>query len=191
MKISKKHKMYIRNSHSELRNLMNLKPSLFFIIYHEFNVGDAIKRYELLNAQANHWTHFRPIDFKLNEIQSKELYEISAIGKETVFYNGGWQPLVNLIAFDYEEKAEIPLEKIAEKKTYYKTTIIPGIGKERALYLFGKCVFLLQLSVKKGHFRLFGLGIKWVHKSFEVNFSERIGKKKSLTIGNYRFGFLK
>lgn len=194
MKISKKHKMYIRNSHGELRNLMNLKPSLFFIIYHEFNTGDAIKRYEELNALANHWTHFIPIDIKLNEIQSKELYDVSETGKETIYYNGSWQPLVNLIAFDYQEEEIKPTpieEKVEKRKSYYKVTDLEGLGKQRVLYLFGKQIFALSTTKKGGWVRLFGIGFSWIHKRYYVTFSERIGKRKKMIIGNYRFGFLK
>ena len=49
--------------------------------------------------------------------------------------------------------------------------------------------FLKQKN--KGWFRLFGIGITWTHNSITPMFSDRIGKRKKITLRNYRYGYLK
>lgn len=59
--------------------------------------------------------------------------------------------------------------------------------------LFGEyVVFALALYCSKsGWFRLFGIGLSWTHNSNPKLFSERIGKRKKLTLSNYRIGYLR
>jgi hypothetical protein len=42
-----------------------------------------------------------------------------------------------------------------------------------------------------GWFRIFGFGLHWKHKSKGLMFSERIGKTKYWSIGNYNVRILK
>lgn len=52
---------------------------------------------------------------------------------------------------------------------------------------------MIKYKVAKngGWFRIFGIGITWTHNSIAPMFSERIGKRKKIRIGNYRYGYLK
>ena len=41
-----------------------------------------------------------------------------------------------------------------------------------------------------GWIRIFGIGIKWKHEKHGLLFSERIGKRKYIKIGDWIFGYL-
>lgn len=70
--------------------------------------------------------------------------------------------------------------------------IYAGGSDQKGYYLFGiKILIIFKSHNKCGWFRLFGKGLTWTHNSIKPIFSERIGKRKKIRIGNYRFGFLK
>lgn len=62
---------------------------------------------------------------------------------------------------------------------------------QTTLRLFNVICWACLRTKNNGWFRLFGVGISWTHNSITPMFSERIGKRKKLTIGNYRYGYLK
>ena len=133
--------MFIREKNGQLRNLNKLNPNLFYLIFHEFNAGDARDRYSLMNKNIKSWKDWKAIDFKLNEIQSAELSKVSKEKKLEVLYNGSWQPLVNLIAFDYVDRKseiakQIPILDQAEFKKIHQENI-ENENQENEAYLKG------------------------------------------------------
>jgi len=52
-------------------------------------------------------------------------------------------------------------------------------------------IFVNSKRLGVGWFRIFGYGLVWKHKSKGLMFSERIGKKKYWSIGNYNVRILK
>ena len=68
---------------------------------------------------------------------------------------------------------------------------LAGGSKITTLSLFGFIFFSMLSANNTGWFRLFGGGITWTHHTNPPIFSERIGKRKKITIGDYRYGFLK
>ncbi len=68
---------------------------------------------------------------------------------------------------------------------------LAGGSKQTTLRLFGYVFFSCLRARKSGWFRLFGIGATWTHNSIKPCFSERIGKRKVLKLGNYRFRYLK
>ena len=73
----------------------------------------------------------------------------------------------------------------------YKVRKLLGGSKQTTLLLFGKTFWVCLRAKNSGWFRICGVGITWVDKNIAPTFSERIGKRKKITIGNYRFGYLK
>jgi len=52
-------------------------------------------------------------------------------------------------------------------------------------------MFVNSKRLGVGWFRIFGYGLVWKHKSKGLMFSERIGKTKYWSIGNYNVRILK
>ena len=73
----------------------------------------------------------------------------------------------------------------------YKVRKLDGGSTQTTLGLFGVIYWVCLRSKNNGWFRLFGIGMTWTHNSITPMFSERIGKRKKITIGNYRYGYLK
>ncbi len=73
----------------------------------------------------------------------------------------------------------------------YEVRKIAGGSTQTKLSLFGVVLWTCLRGKGFGGFRLFGIGITWTHNSITPMVSERIGKRKKITIGNYRYGFLK
>lgn len=73
----------------------------------------------------------------------------------------------------------------------YKTRTLLGGSNSSTLFIFNQPVFTQFKGNNVGWFRLFGIGLTYAHNSITPIFSERIGKKKKIHIGGYRFGFLK
>jgi hypothetical protein len=73
----------------------------------------------------------------------------------------------------------------------YKVRELDGGGTQVTLSLFGFVCWSCLMSDRCGWFRLFGIGITWTHNSIKPLFSERIGRRKKITIRNYRYGYLK
>lgn len=63
-------------------------------------------------------------------------------------------------------------------------------GMQYTFTILSYCLIFACVFNKCGWIRLFGNGISWKHKDIGLFFSERIGKKKYLTIGNYYYSFL-
>ena len=82
---------------------------------------------------------------------------------------------------------------MTEKKQMiqYKVRELPKGSTKTTLSLFGLRCFACLRAEHNGWFRLFGIGMTWTHKSIKPIFSERIGKRKKIQIGNYRYGYLK
>jgi len=73
----------------------------------------------------------------------------------------------------------------------YKVRELAGRSTETTLRLFGVICWVCLRAKNSGWFRCFGIGITWVHINIAPTFGERIGKRKKITIGNYRYGYLK
>lgn len=73
----------------------------------------------------------------------------------------------------------------------YKVRELASGSTQATLRLFGVICLACLRAKKSGWFRLFGVGMTCTHNSIEPMFSERIGKRKKITIGNYRYGYLK
>jgi len=72
----------------------------------------------------------------------------------------------------------------------YKVRELAGGSTQTTLRLFGVVCWECLRAKKSGWFRVFGIGITWTHNSI-TPISERIGKRKKITIRNYRYGYLK
>lgn len=73
----------------------------------------------------------------------------------------------------------------------YKVRELAGGSTQTTLRLFGFICWACLRAKNSGWFRLFGIGITWTQNSITPMFSKRIGKYKKITIGNYRYGYLK
>lgn len=73
----------------------------------------------------------------------------------------------------------------------YKVRELAGGSTQTTLRLFGVICWSCLRAKNSGWFRIFGIGMTWTHNSITPMFSERIGKRKKITIVNYRYGYLK
>jgi hypothetical protein len=72
-----------------------------------------------------------------------------------------------------------------------KTKILDGDSVQTCAYLFGIRIFSMLIFDHGGWFRLFGKGLTWCDNTIKPMFSERVGKTKKITVGKYRYGYLK
>ena len=77
-------------------------------------------------------------------------------------------------------KTHLSKLKLIKNTTQYSLRIL-------GCYVF--CLFMSKDS-RMYWFRLFGYGLTWKHIDNEMSFGERIGLRKFLKIGKYKFGFL-
>jgi hypothetical protein len=74
----------------------------------------------------------------------------------------------------------------------YNVRTLAGGSRQVTIRIFGYAIWSsFRIFKEYGWVRLFGVGITWTHNSIKPIFSERIGKRKKITIGNYRYGYLK
>jgi len=72
----------------------------------------------------------------------------------------------------------------------YKIIELDKGSTQTSLSLFGFILWACLRTNDSGWFRIFGIGITWTHNSIPPMFSERIGKRKKIKVGNYRYGYL-
>ncbi len=72
----------------------------------------------------------------------------------------------------------------------YKIRRLEGGSIQTSFTIFGINVWSCLRAKNLGWFRFFGYGFTWKHKSIPPIFSERIGKRKKIKIGNYKYGLL-
>lgn len=72
----------------------------------------------------------------------------------------------------------------------FKVRELAGGSKQTIFRLFGICLWSCLVGKYCGWFRFFGVGLTWTHNSIPPMFSERIGKRKKITVGNYRYGII-
>lgn len=65
----------------------------------------------------------------------------------------------------------------------YKSRELPGGSTQTTSHLFGAICWTCLRAENAGWFRIFGIGMTWTHNSIIPMFSERIGKRKKITIG--------
>ena len=68
---------------------------------------------------------------------------------------------------------------------------LPNGSKQTTFRMFGFPIYCSLTKGGSGWFRIFGIGLTWKHDTIQPMFSERIGKRKKIKIGEYRYGFLK
>lgn len=74
---------------------------------------------------------------------------------------------------------------------YKLTELAGGMITLQTLRVFGYPLWVCVKSGKNGWFSVFGVGITWVHKSIAPLVGEGVDMRKKITIGDYRYGYLK
>ena len=73
----------------------------------------------------------------------------------------------------------------------YKVRELAKGSRQTTLRLFGVIFWTYLRAKNSGWFRVFGIGITWTHNRVNPMFSDIVDKRKKITIGNYRYGYLK
>lgn len=99
MKITKKHKLYVRlkSDSDSVSNLAKKSPALFLFVLNYMSKQVNIEAYQNKNSKVTSWNQYKAIDVYLDEKHSFLLSVITKKKELVVYYNGSWQPVVNLI----------------------------------------------------------------------------------------------
>ena len=101
MKLSKKHKMYVRPhmSNDSVVNLAKQSAALYLYVFQEMVKPYNSSMYQKINKDVKHWKEYQPVDLHLDERRTLLLKAITKKETLVVYINGSWRPLAKLHPF--------------------------------------------------------------------------------------------